>query len=460
MGTDRSRAIVRCALSAIAATLVAAAAVVVPAGSALAHPGHDEHDAPSSGGADPSVGFDNGPVFLTTNVEHLGTIPLNADSAGGRVVGDRFYITDDRGLTIYDTTDPVNPVQVGFLAVPQTVYIPEEDVDTNGEILLIGSDILDALVVIDVSTDDPTEIGRLSGSSAEFGENVDSHTTTCVLDCTYAYNSNGLIIDLTDPTDPTAVGNWNLADDALPDGDPLKTPDVTNSHDVTEVAPGIVITSSNPIVVLDANTDPANPTILAKTAMPDSRYNHGNLWPDAGQDRWLLMGTESVGDCDTELTTGGLDVYDTQDWQTTGTFVETDNLRLELGSPADGLSVYDQYCGHWFTEHPDYLNNGIITMGWYEHGARFIQIDRTDGHITEIGWFVPVGGSTSGAYWITDEIVYTTDYQRGIDILRFTVDEEPTAAVPEVANPILLPIVAMAGLGFQVVRSRRRLAAA
>jgi hypothetical protein len=29
------------------------------------------------------------------------------------------------------------------------------------------------------------------------------------------------------------------------------------------------------------------------------------------------------------------------------------------------------------------------------------------------------GGQASAAYWITDEIVYVVDYNRGLDILRF-----------------------------------------
>ncbi len=32
----------------------------------------------------------------------------------------------------------------------------------------------------------------------------------------------------------------------------------------------------------------------------------------------------------------------------------------------------------------------------------------------------PVGGQASVSYWITDEIVYTVDYNRGLDILRFS----------------------------------------
>jgi hypothetical protein len=31
-----------------------------------------------------------------------------------------------------------------------------------------------------------------------------------------------------------------------------------------------------------------------------------------------------------------------------------------------------------------------------------------------------VGGYTASAYWISKDIVYTLDYRRGLDILRFT----------------------------------------
>ncbi len=164
----------------------------------------------------PNAGADDlaaepGPGYIATdNVEWLGTIPINTDSAGGRLVDGYFYISDDRGLTIYDTKDPANPQRVGFAAVPQAAYFVEEDLDTNGKIALIGSygDLspasngpLHRLIVIDVADKAKAKvIGEL--------ERVDSHTVSCVLDCTYAYNSDGQIIDLRVPTTPQLVGNW------------------------------------------------------------------------------------------------------------------------------------------------------------------------------------------------------------------------------------------------------------
>ena len=370
-----------------------------------------------------------GPGYIATdNVEWLGNIPVNTDSAGGRLVDGYFYISDDRGLTIYDVSEPAAPQRAGFAPVPQGAYYVEEDLDTNGTIALIGSygDLspaddgpLNRLIVVDVSDKaSPSVIGELEG--------VDSHTVSCVLDCTYAYNSNGQVIDLTDPTAPVLAGNWALADG---DGG------VRSAHDVTEVAPGIVVTSSNPLLVLDATDDPVNPRLLGTGTPPDGRFIHGNLWPHGGTDDFVLVGGETGLNCNT-TTSGAFMTWTHTTDEDTGvtTLTMADEYRLATGLPTEGNSPYDQFCAHWFDTHPSYADGGLVAMGWYEHGTRFLDVAPGTGEITERGWFYPVGGSTSAAYWISDDIVYAVDYQRGIDILRFT--GEPSGGTVQVpASP-------------------------
>ena len=36
-----------------------------------------------------------------------------------------------------------------------------------------------------------------------------------------------------------------------------------------------------------------------------------------------------------------------------------------------------------------------------------------------MGWFLPFGGETSVAYWVTKDIAYAIDYTRGFDVLKF-----------------------------------------
>ena len=363
--------------------------------------------APAAAEPEPGPGY-----IATDNVEWVANLPLNTDSAGAKVLGKSLFVTDDRGLTIWDISKPASPSLVSFTAAPQGAYYVEEDVDTNGKILLIGSysDLtqrlpgpLDRLFVLDVSNRAaPKIIGELQGAN--------SHTVSCVLDCTYAYNSDGRIIDLRNPAQPKLTGTrWDTG------------MTVRSRHDVTEVAPGIVLTSTNPMLYLDARQDPANPKLLGTASPGDNRLMHGNLWPRGGTDKFMLAGGETGGDCASE-TDGAFMTYTHSTDPVTGktSFDKADEFRLFTGLPTDGNSPYDQFCAHWFTEHPTFNDGGLVAMGWYEHGTRFLDVDRETGEITEKGWFYPVGGSTSAAYWINDEYLYVIDYQRGIDILRWT----------------------------------------
>jgi hypothetical protein len=377
---------------------------------------------PASSGAPLEAGPGPG-YFATDNVEWLKNIPLNTDSAGARILGNYMYVTEDRGLTIYDISDPMTPLPTGFLPVPQMPYYTEEDVDTNGEILLIGSygDLtektpVNLVSVIDVSDKSlPKLLSQVSGA--------DNHTISCILDCTWAYGNRGVIVDLRDPAHPVKLANeW---DAGMPAG---------NAHDVTEVAPGLVMTSSNPIMYLDARTDPAHPTLIESASPGDSRFVHGNLWPHQGTDDLVLVGGETSGDCDTSKAGAFMTFKVERDIETdevTG-FNMADQYRLDTGLPTEGRSPYDQFCAHWFSTHPTYDDGGTVAIGWYEHGTRFLNV-ATDGTISELGYFLPVGGSTSAAYWVNDEILYSIDYQRGLDILRF--HNEPATGERRVPAP-------------------------
>ena len=54
-------------------------------------------------------------------------------------------------------------------------------------------------------------------------------------------------------------------------------------------------------------------------------------------------------------------------------------------------------------------------------GRRALPADRPDGSITEQGYFLSLGSSSSSPKWAgKDDVLYSIDYQRGIDILRWT----------------------------------------
>jgi hypothetical protein len=405
-----------------------------------------------AGAAPFPIGGGPGPHVATDNVEWLGNIPLNAGSAGARVLVDHLYITEDRGLTIWDISDPADPQHVGFTPVPQAPYVTEEDPDTNGEVLLISSYTdstrgigpLSRLFVVDVSDKSAPYI-RSEVLSAQ------QHTWSCVLDCTWGYGSNGVIADLRDLDAPlrSEVSWLTVVREQLV---ALDLPMRANPHDVTEVADGFVMVSSNPVVLLDVREDPEAPKVVAVGELPDGRFIHGNLWPNDAADDLLLVGGETVGDCSSE-TSGAFMTFDASGVDLTDEDALADGVpaplelldehRVFTGVYTDGDSPYNQFCAHWFTEHPTFDGAGLVAMGWYEHGVRFLEV-AADGAIEEVGYWVPLGGSTSAAYWVDEEIVYTADYQRGIDILRFT-GEAPTDEVrvdgPAPAAPLARPRV-------------------
>ena len=361
-----------------------AAAVVTVAGMA----------APSSGA--PATGFASG------NVEHVTTVPTEAGApTGARLVGDYLYVAGAKSFSIYDVTDPVAPALQSI--TPVGFQFANEDVDTNGEVLIMSADTeIRKLFVWDVTDKKaPVKLAEL--------EDMRDHNFACVLDCTWAYGSRGTIVDLRKPATPRVAGSWG---GGVTPGD---------GFDTTEVAPGIVLTSTRILRVLDARKNPARPTVLANATTPDNKLLHSSRWPRGGKDRFALVQEETFAETRCDETSGAFLTWDTTGWRKKGTFRLVDQYRATSGTYADGNPPANVLgcTAMWFQEHPDFADGGLVTTAWFEHGTRFLEV-APNGGISEVGHFTPWGGSTIASYWITDEIVYSIDVVRGIDILRFT----------------------------------------
>ena len=352
---------------------------------------------PSGAAPEPGPGY-----VKTSNVTHVLTLPIDSDSSGGRLVGKDFFLRTAKGITIYDTADPALPVPKGFVAVPQTPNQEREDIDTNGSILVTGQAYTGLLHVVDIrNRTAPTIIATLQGGG--------DHTNTCVLRCTYVYGSEGTIVDLREPTAPKVVGNW------------LRAAGVRGSHDVTEVQPGLLVTASNPVTYLDAR-NPREPKVLAKGLLPDDRYTHGMAWPRGGTDRFVLGGSESGYGC-TNPEEGTFFVHDTKrvsrDAEGVRTWTRTGDYTIAAGLPTEGKAPTSELCGHWFDPHPSFRDGGLVAMAWYGFGVRFLEVTKA-GAVKERGFWTPLPGQSSAAYWVSKDTVWVTDYTaRGIDVLRF-----------------------------------------
>jgi hypothetical protein len=370
----------RIALAAVLALLVAA-----PASAQL----------PAGGFASPGVEF----------VENHATGP----SSGGRLVGGFFYLTTGRDLRIFDAKVPEHPVQVGSLTLTSPgageQRAPEEDPDTDGKVLLTTNG--GTLQVYDVRDKTaPKLAAELPG--------LDQHTVSCVLGCTWAYGSEGAIVDLRDPAAPKLAGNW------------LEQAEVGSPHDVTEIAPGLVMTATQPMALLDLRADPTKPKVLA-TAEPPG-FVHQTLWPRLGTDDMLLTAGEDLGPACSDSASATFIAWSARDWRTSG-FKMLGQFAMSTGVPPSGSAPATTFCTHWFTEHPAFRGGGLVAIGWYEHGTRFLKVG-LDGKVSELGWFLPSGGRSSAAYWISDRIVYIADYYRGLDVVRWTGDIPPSQPAP------------------------------
>ena len=363
---------------------------------------------PASGG--PTTGG-----LATDNIEHVKHIPLAQNGVGGRLIGDYFYMNDQNKVMVYDVKDPLNPEMVGFVPMPQEWQFSREDIDGNGEILVVPNtasgqndgnvqteSAANAVYIIDVEDKtNPTIISKVPGAA--------QHTFSCILDCKWAYGSSGNIIDLRNPAKPKLVKEkWG---DGMPAGN--------SGHDVEEVAPGLVMTATQPMMLLDARKDPTQPKLLAVSERYED-YMHQARWPRKMDDRFLLAASETTMNGRCNERSGSFQTWDARSWKKDGTFRLIDKFVPVNGIVVDGNPVAQRNCtAHWIEEHPDFKNGGYVAAGFYDHGTRFFEVTST-GKIKEAGYFMAYAGQASAAYWITDEIVYTVDYNRGLDILRFT----------------------------------------
>jgi hypothetical protein len=357
--------------------------------------------APSSAAVPESAFGPSAGGLSSDNVEFIRHIPLATNGVGGRLIDGWFYANDQNKIMIFDVSTPDDPQLTGVLPMPQEWLLSREDLDGNGKILVVPNTVTGALYIVDVEDKaNPQIISQLDGAS--------SHTTSCVLDCLWAYNSNGEIIDLRNPAKP------KLMKEKWGEGKPA-----ASGHDIEEVAPGLVLTATQPIMLLDARKDPRKPKLLAVGGNPDGRFIHTARWP-GGKDKFLLMAGETNFKPRCDQASAAFMTWDASKWKRTGSFTMIDEYRMSNGTHLDGSPPANVSCStHWHEAHPKFRNGGLVAAAFFEHGTRFIDVS-SKGKIKEVGWFLPHAGSTSAAYWITKDIVYTLDYNRGIDVIRFT----------------------------------------
>lgn len=396
-----------------------------------------------AGLAAPAAQAETGPDYISSdNVTLTASIKTVGDGVGARVVGPYLYVTTTKSLSIFDIkTDPAHPKQIGQDTMD--VEFENEEVPTNGRFLGIsgqigcpdplasnifntsgngtgaGSNGTGCLTTYDVS--DPANIKKIKSISG-----AGQHTTTCALDCTWLYGSTGAITDNRDPAKAEVVGDWKKA---------FPTTYFQNTcHHLREIQPGILLGSCQPIVLMSIRPEdggtPLKPVLIASGVNSDKRFIHSGRWPNQGTDKFVLLGGETNASPQCDDTVGAFMIWDASGvrdgkggFTRGGQFKLLSEVRPTNGTYADGHSPYNGLgCSvHWFEEHPTFKDGGLVALAEYENGERFLQIT-PQGKIIEQGYFLPLGGSTSAPHWnpYDPQYVYSIDYGRGIDVLKYT----------------------------------------
>lgn len=382
-----------------------------------------------------------GGAVSSANVTFVANIP-DVVAIGSKVVGNTLYVNTAQGVRIYDVSLGL-PVPMGAIDIP---HFQNEDIDTNGKILLVASDhflgVNNSLYVFDVSNGHvPVLLGALRNLTM-------AHTATCIQDCKYAWLGGGGgrigVVDLRNPSAITYMGSF---------------PSFGSIHDVQVDAQGIAwVSSSAGLFGYKQSAYALRPTLVAygvgwhnKFTIHNSLRPYAKSWKRATtygsaiqpgeltlvtEENWLApletgQGGNSACRDDGRFQTGAYRQYT---WEPYGTVYTLDTFNVGQGTQGDltgsrhGPPMLT--CSSHYFGYKDY----VAAVAWYEQGVRFLDV-KDPRNIRQIGYWLPVRGAAWSAQFVKD-YVYVFDAVRGMDILRFTRSGSTSVMAPFLNPPL------------------------
>jgi hypothetical protein len=386
--------------------------------------------------------------LMSSNIQLVTALP-NPGVIGARFKGNVMYVTTVSGLTTYDVSDPKAPVELGRLPLP---HFENEDVDLAGDILLISNDASEStgiLYVIDIS--DPAAPAILStfqmGGSPAGGP---GHTASCILNCHFAWVTDGgvmRVIDLRDPAAPVDLGTFELPTGGIA------------VHDMQVDGNGIAwVAGFNGTAgyKIPNNYDgPGDEKLLARTSIAaESTYDEnfgtgdGSTYNDYIHHNSLRRKNDDVVYITEEDYTrpGCAGAGSFQTWHLptnnkgtpTGAKLTpldmwaTEAVTEAMETPPGSSNPVTAMCSaHYFD-----LEKNLVAQGWYEQGVRFLDVSDPK-NIRQIGYFIPPSAMTWAAYFPpTDpslQTAYVFDATHGIDVLSIARPAKGALSAPHVA---------------------------
>jgi hypothetical protein len=398
--------------------------------------------------------------LVTTFPDTLGISGVFAESAP------LFILSTTTGISVFDVSDPRAPRLTGVLPLAHF----ENEAVNYGErrgpggavqrFVMVGYDLFGV-----PAGSDPSHLGttrevaivdvtdpRFPFVRSTVPTTTSTHTATCidVTACDHAYTAGTAgtfsVLDLSDLDAPREVDADAVRPGVQPFASPAAGPNAVftggagHKWDVDEAGYAIH-TGSGGSAIFDV-TDPAAPRLATTTdengtASPWNDFIHHNAdrpnadrfvpgaAPSVAAGNVLLVTEENYEN--TDCTTAG----SLQSWHVTsldGTPGAVRPLhRINPVSVGEGASLPRMaFCSaHWFDHHP----SGIVAQGFYQGGARFIDV-RDPRNLTEYGHFVTGVSEVWDTYWVPERnprgiatgartnLVYVVDLIRGLDVLE------------------------------------------
>jgi hypothetical protein len=306
--------------------------------------------------------------------------------------------------------------------------------------------VLYVVDVRDMSAPKLASVLSLAIAAPDDAERGPGHIANCVAPepnpCTTLWLTGGhriWVVDLKDLTAPKLLGAFDTPASMGSTG--FGTPGKLRTgatHDVERDSTGTLwVTGSGGAFGYRLTRNPLKPRLLTGTGKVGVKADvndfilHNSKRASTG-DHTLLVTEEDYVDTSETPPGGCRGQGKFQTWDITGAdrgrpMTLQAQWRTEVtGAPfvsGNKAPVTANCSSHWFQE-----REGIAAVGWYEQGMRLLDV-RNPRKIRQVGYWLPPNAVTWGAYWINDEIVYTADVGRGIDILRVTSSNASPAPV-------------------------------
>ena len=353
----------------------------------------------------PTVARGEAPAGRAPTIELVGVFLAGGPITGAVLHDNYLFVTTANTLSIFDVSDPADPAIQSSVPNPHPIH--GELLPTNGEILLLNEFIRrGAITIWDV--EDKSNPVRLT----TFGAGQDEHFG-CLLDCQWAYGSDGSIIDLRDPSRPDVMDrNWKefvgIAKDWL--------------HRIDEYRDGFMVTApleGSPVVV-DVR-HPLHPKIVGTTRY--SKFGKNVFlysdWPTQGRSRYLLSSLEFTSSRRCEYKDeGALLAFDTKGWPEKTHFPLVGKFRVAREERRGD----DDCNGFYFSVRPGFgPEGGTVLLPHSLEGVRLVSV-RDDGSMKELTSFIPPVSDVWLSFWIDDEIFYALNRTGEVYVLRYVPD--------------------------------------